>query len=304
MARWASVFAPGALLVVLGVLIVQLSSVAPEPTKPPTRPTSSDAGALEAVKEPEELAYAEIASRAEASDARAYRHVIQEWIKKLDPQWGQNLIFLEVSVAAEPGSYGLSDGEDLAQRVKELAGVVELRKLDLGLTQVRDAELKHLGELKQVEALDLLQTPVTDAGLRHLAGLTQLRTLGLRGTKVTGAGLADLAGLRELRTLDLAWTPVTDVGLKGLAGLTQLQELDLTGTKVTKAGLRELAGLLQFVVQKQIGQGLPHRTAAVKISRSRLHVYMTTCQQTRVNTRSDRRTWLSRSDRDCTQAGV
>jgi hypothetical protein len=138
--------------------------------------------------------------------------------------------------------------------LKELAGLKQLRHLELSFTQVTDAGLKLLARLKHLRELDLRNTRVTNAGLKELAGLKQLQTLFLDGTEVTDAGLKHLAGLKQLRRLDLKATHVTDAGLKELAGLRQLQTLYLAGTQVTDAGLKELAGLkkLRHLVFRQV----------------------------------------------------
>jgi hypothetical protein len=49
-----------------------------------------------------------------------------------------------------------------------------------------------LAGLKNLRVLDLSNTPVTDAGLKHLEGLEQLRWLNLCNTKVTPAGVTAL----------------------------------------------------------------------------------------------------------------
>jgi Leucine-rich repeat (LRR) protein len=130
--------------------------------------------------------------------------------------------------------------------LKELAGLKQLRWLDLTGVKVTDAGLKELDGLTQLQALQLGSTQVTDAGLKELAGLKQLRTLHLHGLKVTDAGLKELDGLTELKSLDLSSTQVTDAGLKELAGLKQLWVLYLTSTPMTGVGLKELAGLKQL----------------------------------------------------------
>jgi Leucine-rich repeat (LRR) protein len=106
--------------------------------------------------------------------------------------------------------------------------------------KVTDAGLKHLAGLKQLRTVNLYNTKVTDAGLKHLAGLKQLQRLYLIDTQVTDAGLNELAGLKQLQRLYLIDTQVTDAGLKHLAGLKQLRELGLNGTKVTDKGKADL----------------------------------------------------------------
>jgi internalin A len=124
--------------------------------------------------------------------------------------------------------------------LKELAPLKNLQTLNLGFTYVSDAGLKELAALKNLEALELFRTLVTAAGLKELAELKKLQKLDLGGTRVTDAGLQQLAGLKSLRALNLNSTQVTNAGLKELAGLKKLQTLDLRGTQVTDAGLKEL----------------------------------------------------------------
>jgi Leucine-rich repeat (LRR) protein len=130
--------------------------------------------------------------------------------------------------------------------LKLLAGLKQLKLLNLQNTQVTDGGLKHLAGLKQLRSLLLFNAKVTDAGLKELAGLKQLRSLDFSKTKVTDAGLKHLAGLKQLQTLELRHTKVTDAGLKHLAGLKQLLGLGLGSTQVTDAGLKHLGGLKQL----------------------------------------------------------
>jgi hypothetical protein len=152
------------------------------------------------------------------------------------------------SLPPPPAPFGLDLSLTLVRDagLKELAGLKQLRILDLWGTRVTDAGLKELAGLKQLQVLNLHDTPVTDAGLKELAGLNQLRGLDLALTEVTDAGLKELAGLKQLQVLNLWGTRVTNAGLKELAGLKQLQVLNLSDTRVTDAGLKELAGLKQL----------------------------------------------------------
>jgi uncharacterized protein (TIGR02996 family) len=121
-----------------------------------------------------------------------------------------------------------------------LAGLTQLRELDLWASGVTSAGLASLAKLTQLQHLSLGGFPVTAVGLEHLTRLKQLQKLYLY--RMTGAGLRHLAGLTQLRELILH-SPVTELRLEHLAGLTQLQELGLRGRKVTDTGLQHLAGL-------------------------------------------------------------
>ena len=108
------------------------------------------------------------------------------------------------------------------------------------------SELKRLAEMSQLRKLNLGGTQVTDGGMEYLKGLTQLRWLALNGTQITDAGLECLEGMKQLEELDLGGARITDAGLARLAGLTQLQRLDLARTKITGKGLSHLYGLSQL----------------------------------------------------------
>jgi hypothetical protein len=127
--------------------------------------------------------------------------------------------------------------------LKHLSGLASLERLDLGNTKVGNAGLAHLPGLSSLKALFLGGTQVGDDGLAHLSRLLYLELLGLQGTQVTGTGLAHLSGLSSLKVLFLGGTRVTDAGLAHLSGLSSLQMLTLHGTQVTDAGLAHLSGL-------------------------------------------------------------
>jgi uncharacterized protein (TIGR02996 family) len=128
--------------------------------------------------------------------------------------------------------------------VKALAGLTQLRRLDLADSTVTDAGLQTLATLTRLQSLNLSRTGVTDEGLAVVVHLQRLRELWLTATAVTDAGLGALAGLRQLGTLALGFcVGITGTGLKYLAGLSRLQTLILLGCPILDAGLKELATL-------------------------------------------------------------
>src|SRR5262249_18294219 len=75
-----------------------------------------------------------------------------------------------------------------------------LRDLDLeGQQGVTDATIEHLAGLTQLKRLDLGATQISDDALKHLVGLRALIELHLYDTAVTGIGLPYLAGCSSLR---------------------------------------------------------------------------------------------------------
>jgi Leucine-rich repeat (LRR) protein len=150
-------------------------------------------------------------------------------------------------------------------------------ELDLNLSRITDAELKHLRGLRGLRHLDLGRTYITDAGLVHLDGLTGLDVLRLDQTRVTAAGVTDLqralpdthispsprhlAAIAEIERLggevslyphpavavEFFHTPphddVTDAVLTHVVQLADLRKwvcLDLSETAITDAGLKQL----------------------------------------------------------------
>ncbi|MBI3854906.1 MAG: hypothetical protein HY293_04365, partial [Planctomycetes bacterium] len=96
-----------------------------------------------------------------------------------------------------------------------LAGLPDLRTLNLENTDVKGAGLRTVGTLATLESLNLTLCPVTDEPLTALAGLTRLKVLGLASTKITGTAMKDLQELRKLENLNCHNTPVNDAGLEG-----------------------------------------------------------------------------------------
>lgn len=84
--------------------------------------------------------------------------------------------------------------------------------LDLGSTDVGDAELEVLRTMPHLTRLHLENTNVTDAGLATLDGLEYLEYVNLYGTGVTDEGLSRLEPLRSLRSVYVWQTKVTQEG--------------------------------------------------------------------------------------------
>lgn len=140
-----------------------------------------------------------------------------------------------------PGLLALAAHDVEENQMSHLAETSQLRSLDLGLNQgITDAGLTHVAGLSDLRWINLLKTPITDAGLAHLAGLVKLSILWVSDTRITGAGLKHLAGLSGLEQLGLAGTGISDSDLALLASLTNLKYLDIRSTKITDAGVERL----------------------------------------------------------------
>jgi hypothetical protein len=106
---------------------------------------------------------------------------------------------------------------------------------------VSDAALSCLAGVPDLKQLDLEWTNVSDAGMIHVARLHHLEELLLEGTDVSDC--RPLSQLRNLKTLDLAHTKLTETGLEELKSLTKLEVLFLDSKQLTAAGVRHLKHL-------------------------------------------------------------
>src|SRR5207244_7622828 len=71
----------------------------------------------------------------------------------------------------------------------------------LPISKVSDTGAVELAGLSQLRALNLSYTAVTDAGVESLCTLAQLRSLELDQTQLTDAGLRKVATLQHLEKL-------------------------------------------------------------------------------------------------------
>lgn len=150
----------------------------------------------------------------------------------------------------------LSNLEVTDADIAALAGLPEIRSLDLEGARITDAGLGRLAGLTRLQALGLTGTRVTDDGLEHLKGMVDLKVLVLSKTAVTGSGLRHLAGATRLEELYLFESGVTDSGLKNVKSFKNLRHLNLWGTSITDAGLVHLAALVRLEHLELIGTAI------------------------------------------------
>jgi hypothetical protein len=106
-------------------------------------------------------------------------------------------------------------------------------------TRITDEGLAHLAGLKNLKELDLSYTQVKGDGLGYLKECKHLSQLSLKYTPVTDAGLEQLQNFPKLTWLQLEDTQISDEGLRKLTSLTQLSYLTLHNTNVTDDGVKE-----------------------------------------------------------------
>jgi hypothetical protein len=177
---------------------------------------------------------------------------------------------------AIPIKSGIKNKQITDAWLKCLAGLPDLRNLDIANTMVKGPGLHHVGTLNNLETLNLTLTGVTDSQLAQLRGLTHLRKLLLASTKCTGEGLKDLTTLTNLKNLNLHYTPVSDAGLKEISRLTSLQRLEIVHTHFTDKGAQHLAQLtnmrrLQMGSREATGAAVAPLRAMKKLHEIDLH---------------------------------
>jgi len=99
--------------------------------------------------------------------------------------------------------------------------------VEIGRSDLNDADLAQLTSLRQIRRLALNHTQVTDRGLVHLKKLSHLRYLGLDETQISDDGLESLHACHSLEFLSLYDTQTTPAGVERLrTALPQLNVID------------------------------------------------------------------------------
>ncbi|KAJ0263400.1 Leucine-rich repeat [Hirschfeldia incana] len=117
-----------------------------------------------------------------------------------------------------------------------ITGLTCLKELDLSrCSKVTDAGMKHLQSVVNLEKLWISQTGVKEAGISLLASLKKLSLLDLGGLPVTDHNLSSLQILTNLEYLDIWGSNVTNQGAVSIIEFTNLSFLNLSWTSVTQA---------------------------------------------------------------------
>jgi Leucine-rich repeat (LRR) protein len=131
--------------------------------------------------------------------------------------------------------------------IGELAGIPDLKTVDLSLSRISDRGLRSLRTAPGIVDLNLyFAEQITDEGMSAVKGWKHLRRLNVRGTKITDTTLEFLATVPTLESLDIGYAQITDVGLDHLTSLPKLRELSIGGNKLTDAGVHLLRQLPQL----------------------------------------------------------
>jgi len=154
----------------------------------------------------------------------------------------KNLRSLEYLNLRGDSDYYIDEG------LAHLAGLAELRQLDIRQTGLSDAGLAHIGKMTNLEDLNIADCAITNVGMAHLVGLRRLKKLDISSnpvdlSKVNDIGLTYFTGLTSLEELKLPYAGITDTGLAQLSGLHSLRKLTCYSRHMTDRGLVTIAGL-------------------------------------------------------------
>lgn len=116
-----------------------------------------------------------------------------------------------------------------------------LEELTLFGTPVSDRSIKYILAFKNLRKLDIGDTEITDEGLKKLVKAQNLVNLNLEhSTKITDDGIIEITKLRNLNNLNLSYTKATRKTMGYIANLKGIRKLRLRGIKLDPEDLRNL----------------------------------------------------------------
>lgn len=160
--------------------------------------------------------------------------------ERLSPDWLRKLIgedFFRSVVIVELTSECDATDDDL-KALQAFPDVWEIRLP--GLKRVTDEGLQYLAGLHNLRNLNLRSINIEGHGLRYLSSLSKLEKLSIDEIPLIDEDLEHLESLNSLKWLDLSSTNITDKGLDHLSKLKSLEWLSLSNTRVKAEGLANL----------------------------------------------------------------
>jgi hypothetical protein len=125
--------------------------------------------------------------------------------------------------------------------LRHLSHLTGLRALRCSKSHaITDAGIAHIAGLRELRDLDLYWTSVTDASLATIGAMHHLTHLHLGMTQVKGPGVVYLARLQRLWRLSLEETDIDDSVVPVLARLSSLRRLAVWRTRLSVTGLAAL----------------------------------------------------------------
>ncbi|MEM7476030.1 MAG: hypothetical protein AAF483_13635 [Planctomycetota bacterium] len=111
----------------------------------------------------------------------------------------------------------------------------QLEWLDVSFSNVRDEDLKWIGEKRSLKRISVEGSAATAETIASVRGLPKLEELDLSGCAIDDAGLQQLQGHPTLQTLWLTQTQITQAALPILKSMPKLRTVDIGGTKIDDA---------------------------------------------------------------------
>ena len=199
----------------------------PESTKPAAKPQGNGSSSAETVKTPQE-------APAPPDDP--------DLVKSLQDA-GHKLKLDDAGHVVEATLVPLGDVEKTTALLAEIAKLLSLVRLKAGGPDVTNAGLEKIAGLKNLKVLDLDQAKVDDDGMKHLVALP-LVDINLKLTDVRDDGVGHLAKIQTLKQLKLVKTKVTNAGIAHVKNMPNLEGLDLQDVNtVDNACLSDIKGL-------------------------------------------------------------
>lgn len=164
----------------------------------------------------------ELGGSVNSGSFRSERYVTVSWylasnrgdftFASLDQERLNNLPDLLTKIV-EPGvvvHLDLRNTKGVSVLLEALDGNAHVTQIDLGSSDVSDADLPAIGDFPQLQTLRLYSTAITDEGVKHLLRMPRLSSLSLMLTKgVTDAAVPDLERLTSLDELNVRSTSIT-----------------------------------------------------------------------------------------------
>jgi uncharacterized membrane protein len=160
------------------------------------------------------------------------------------------------------------------QDVSELKEIREqVISMDLGNTNIKDNDLKLLGDFSHLQKLHLQNNKIGDEGIKYIANLPYLESLNLSGTNITSQALTVLSGLKQLKKLFIYHTNVDE---KQIASTKKNRpELEIYNTRLNLSDSLYYAQLTPPQCKIDSTFFRQHATAELKLSRGKVQYFYT-----------------------------
>ena len=145
--------------------------------------------------------------------------------------------------------------------------------VDLGNSQVKNEDLKHLTDFPHLQKLHLQNIDIGDAGVKQLKGLQYLDVLNLSGTKVSSATLEEISHWKNLKKIYLYNTQISQTSLDGLK--SSHPEIEVYNTHLDLSDSVYNAELRTPVCRIDSSFFRQSASVEIKLSRGRVKYYYT-----------------------------